>query len=326
MTFPRRRQFLHLAAGAVVLPAVLRVARAQTYPSRPVRIIHGFAPGGGADIIARMIGQWLSERLGQPFAAESRPGNVTNIATEAVVRAAADGYTLLLATSPNATNATLYPNLAFDFIRDVEPIASIGRIANILEVNPSLPATTVDELIAYAKANPGAIRYGSDGNGTTGHMSGELFKLMTSVDMVHVPYRGAADALAALVAGQVQVMFDPIVRSIESVRAGKLRPLAVTTSIRSPMLPEIPTLSDALAGFESSAWFGFAAPKGTPAEVVDRLNKEINAALSDPKVRARLVDLGVTVTPGSPADFGKFIAEETEKWGKVVRFANVKVE
>jgi len=321
-----RRQFLHLAAGAAALPAVTRVAWAQAYPSRPVRIIHGFAPGGGADIIARLIGQWLSERLGQPFAVESQPGNVTNLATEAVVRAPADGHTLLLATSPNATNATLYPNLNFNFIRDIAPIASIGRIASIMEVNPSFPATTVDEFISYAKGNPGKMSYGSDGNGTTSHMSGELFRLMAGVNMVHVPYRSAPPALADLIAGQVQVMFDPIARSIESVRAGKLRPLAVTTSMRSPMLPEIPAVSDFLPGYESSAWFGFAAPKGTPVEVVGRLNREINAALADPNVRAGLADMGVTVTAGSSADFEKFIADETEKWGKVVRFANIKVE
>ena len=321
-----RRQFLHLAAGAAALPAVTRVAWAQAYPSRPVRIIHGFAPGGGADIIARLIGQWLSERLGQPFAVESQPGNVTNLATQAVVRAPADGHTLLLATSPNATNATLYPNLNFNFIRDIAPIASIGRIASIMEVNPSFPATTVDEFISYAKGNPGKMSYGSDGNGTTSHMSGELFRLMAGVNMVHVPYRSAPPALADLIAGQVQVMFDPIARSIESVRAGKLRPLAVTTSMRSPMLPEIPAVSDFLPGYESSAWFGFAAPKGTPVEVVGRLNREINAALADPNVRAGLADMGVTVTAGSSADFEKFIADETEKWGKVVRFANIKVE
>jgi tripartite-type tricarboxylate transporter receptor subunit TctC len=321
-----RRQFLHLAAGAAAMPVLPHIAMAQAYPSRPVRIIHGFAPGGGADIIARLIGQWLSERLSQPFAAESRPGNVTNLATEAVVRAIADGYTLLLATSPNATNATLYPNLNFNFIRDIAPIASVGRIASIMEVNPSFPATTVNEFISYAKANPGKVSYGSDGNGTTSHMSGELFKLMTGVNMVHVPYRSAPTALADLIAGQVQLMFDPIVRSIESVRADKLRPLAVTTSMRSSMLPEVPAVSDFLPGYDSSAWFGFVAPKGTPVEVVDRLNKEINAALTDPNVRARLAELGVTVTAGSPADFGKFIADETEKWGKVVRFANIKVQ
>jgi tripartite-type tricarboxylate transporter receptor subunit TctC len=321
-----RRQFLRLAGGAATLPAVSRLASAQSYPTRPVRIIHGFTPGGGADLIARLVGQWLSERLGQPFVAESRPGNVTNLATEAVVRSLADGYTLLLATSPNATNATLYPNLNFNFIRDIAPIANVGRIASIMEVNPSFPATTVDEFISYAKANPGKVSYGSDGNGTTSHMSGELLKLMTGLNMVHVPYRSAPPALADLIAGQVQLMFDPIVRSIESVRAGKLRPLAVTTSMRSPMLPEVPALSDFLPGYESSAWFGFAAPKGTPVEVVDGLNKEINAAIADANVRARLADLGVTVTTGTSADFGKFIAEETEKWGKVVRFANIKVE
>src|SRR5215467_7249878 len=256
-----RRAFLRLTAGAAGLPMASRPTWAQAYPSRPVRVIHGFAPGGGADIIARLIGQWLSERLGQPFAGESRPGNVTNLATEAVVRAPADGYTLLLATSPNATNATLYPNLTFNFIRDIVPIASIGRIASIMEANPSFPARTVAEFITYAKANPGKISYGSDGNGTTGHMSGELFKMMTGVDMVHVPYRSAPPALADLIAGQVQVMFDPIARSIESVRTGKLRPLAVTTLVRSPMLPDVPPVSDVLPGYESSAWFGFGAPK-----------------------------------------------------------------
>jgi len=325
MKLPRRR-FLQLAAGAAALPMMSRIARAQAYPSRPVHIIHGFAPNGGSDVIARLIGGWLSDRLGQPFVVESRPGNVTNLATEAVVRAPTDGYTLLLATSPNATNATLYPNLNFNFISDIAPIASVGRIASIMEVHPSLPATTVDEFIAYAKANPGKVGYASDGNGTTSHMSGELFKLMTGINLVHVSYQSAAPALADLIAGQVQAMFDPIVRSIESVRAGKLRPLAVTTSMRSSMLPDIPAVSDFLPGYESSAWFGFAAPKATPVEVVDKLNKDINAALADPTVKARLAELGVTVTAGSPADFGKFIADETEKWGKVVRFANIKTE
>jgi tripartite-type tricarboxylate transporter receptor subunit TctC len=321
-----RRQFLRLAGGAATLPAVSRLASAQSYPTRPVRIIHGFTPGGGADLIARLVGQWLSERLGQPFVAESRPGNVTNLATEAVVRSLADGYTLLLATSPNATNATLYPNLNFNFIRDIAPIANVGRIASIMEVNPSFPATTVDEFISYAKANPGKVSYGSDGNGTTSHMSGELLKLMTGLNMVHVPYRSAPPALADLIAGQVQLMFDPIVRSIESVRAGKLRPLAVTTSMRSPMLPEVPALSDFLPGYESSAWFGFAAPKGTPVEVVDGLNKEINAAIADPGMKARLAAIGGEPMPGSPADFGKLIADETEKWGKVVRTGGLKPE
>jgi tripartite-type tricarboxylate transporter receptor subunit TctC len=325
MKLPRRR-FLHLAAGAAALPAMSRIASAQSYPSRAVRVIFGFPAGGGSDTIARLMGQWLSERLGQPFVIENRPGNVTNIATEAVVRAPADGYTLLLATSPNATNATLYPNLNFNFIRDIAPIASIGRIASIMEVNPSFPARTVDEFITYAKANPGKTRYGSTGNGTAGHMSGELFKMMTGVTMVHVPYRSAPPALADLIAGQVQVMFDPIATSIESIRAGKLRPLAVTTLMRSPMLPDIPTVSDVLPGYSSSAWFGFGAPKGTPVEIVDKLNNEINAGLEDINMKTRLAELGVTVTAGSPAGFGRFIAEETEKWAKVVKFAGLKPE
>ncbi len=326
LKFPRRR-FLHLAAAAAALPAVSRTARAQAYPTRPVRIIYGINDKPDIDIlVARQVSGWLSERLGQPFVIEAQLGLVTNLATEAVVRAAADGYTLLFATSANAINATLYPNLNFNFIRDITPIASIGRIANIMEVNPSFPATTVGEFISHAKANPGKVSYGSDGNGTTSHMSGELFKLMTGVNMVHVPYRSAFAALADLAAGQVQVMFDPILTSIESVRAGKLRPLAVTTSMRSPRLPAIPAVSDFLPGYESSAWFGFVAPKGTPVEVVDRLNKEINAGLADPKLKARLADWGVTVTAGSPADFGKLIADETEKWSKVIRAANIKVD
>jgi len=322
----QRRQFLHLAAGAAALPAMSRIARAQTYPSRPVHWIVGFPPGGATDIIARLMGQWLSERFGQPFLIENRPGNVTNIATEAVVRAPSDGYTLLLATSPNATNATLYPNLDFNFIRDIAPVASIGRIASIMQVNPSFPATTVDEFVTYAKANPGKISYGSTGNGTTGHMSGELFKMMTGVNMVHVPYPNAPSALADLIAGKVQVMFDPIATSIEHIRAGELRPLAVTTSVRSATLPDIPALSDFLPGYESSAWFGFGAPSGTPIQIIERLNKEINAGLADAKVKARLADLGVTVVAGAPADFGKFIADETEKWGKVVKFAGIKAQ
>jgi tripartite-type tricarboxylate transporter receptor subunit TctC len=325
MKTPRRR-FLYLVAGAAAVPVVTRIARAQTYPSRPVRVIFGFPAGGGSDTIARLMGQWLSERLGQPFVIENRPGNVTNIATEAVVRAPADGYTLLLATSPNATNATLYPNLNFNFIRDIAPVASLGRVASVMEVHPSFPAKTVPEFIAYARANPGKISFGSTGNGTTGHTSGELFKMMTGVNMVHVPYRSAPLALADLIAGQVQVMFDPIATSIEFIRAGKLLPLAVTTSVRSATLPDIHTVSDFLPGYESSAWFGFGAPNGTSAEIVDRLNKEINAGLNDPNVTARLADLGVIVVAGSSADFGKFIAAETEKWGKVVKFADIKVE
>ena len=319
-----RRTVLQLIAGAA-LPS-WRTARAQSYPSRPVRVIFGFPAGGGSDTIARLMGQWLSERLGQPFIIENRPGNVTNIATEAVMRAPADGYTLLLATSPNATNATLYPNLNFNFIRDIAPIASVGRIASIMEVNPSFPAKTVTEFIAYAKANPSTISYGSTGNGTTGHMSGELFKMMTGVNMVHVPYPNAPSALADLIAGKVQVMFDPIATSIEHIRAGELRPLAVTTSVRSVTLPDIPALSEFLPGYESSAWFGFGAPKETSIEIIDRLNREINAGLGDINVKARLADLGVTVVPGAPAEFGKFIADETEKWGKVVNFAGIKAQ
>jgi tripartite-type tricarboxylate transporter receptor subunit TctC len=322
----QRRQFLHLVAGAAAVPTVSCIAMAQAYPTKPVRIIFGFPAGGGSDTIARLMGQRLSERLGQPFVIENRPGNVTNIATEAVVRAAADGYTLLLATSPNATNATLYPNLNFNFIRDIAPIASIGRIASIMEVAPSFPATTVDEFIAYAKANPGKISFGSDGNGTTGHISGELFKMMTGINLVHVPYSSAPLALADLMAGQVQVMFDPIARSIASIRTGKLRPLAVTTSARSAMLPDIPAVSEFLPGYESSAWFGVGAPSGTPVEIIDKLNKEINAGLADTNVKARLADLGVMVVAGSPGTFEKFIADETEKWGKVVKFAGIKVE
>ncbi len=323
---PSRRNFLHLATGATALPVLLRPAKAQVYPLRPVRVIFGFPAGGGSDIIARLMGQWLSERLGQPFVIENRPGNVTNLATEAVVRALADGYTLLLATSPNATNATLYPNLNFNFIRDIAPVASIGRIPSVMEVNLSFPAKTVDEFITYAKANPGKVSFGSTGNGATGHMSGELFKMMTGVNMVHVPYRTAPLALADLIAGQVQVMFDPIATSIELIRAGKLRPLAVTTSMRSATLPDIPTVSDFLPAYESSAWFGVGAPKDTPVEIVDKLNKEINAGLADLNVKARLADLGVMVVAGSPADFGKFIADETDKWGAVVKFAGIKAE
>jgi tripartite-type tricarboxylate transporter receptor subunit TctC len=271
----RRREFIAGLGSAAAWPVV---ARAQTYPMRPVHVIFGFPAGGGSDTVARLMGQWLSERLGQPFIIENRPGNVTNIATEVVVRAPADGYTLLLVTSPNATNATLYPNLNFNFIRDIVPVASIGRVASVMEVNRSFPAKTVDQFITYAKANPGKFSFGSTGSGTTGHMSGELFKMMTGVDMVHVAYRSAPPALSDLIAGQVQVMFDPIATSIESIRAGKLRPLAVTTSARSATLPDTPAMSDFLPGYESTAWFGFGAPKGTPFEIVDRLNKEINAA------------------------------------------------
>jgi tripartite-type tricarboxylate transporter receptor subunit TctC len=320
----RRRQFLRLAAGAAVLPAMPRIARAQAYPARPVRIIHGFAPNGGSDIIARLIGGWLSDRLGQPFVVENRPGDATNVATEAVVRAAVDGYTLLLATSPNATNATLYPNLKFNFIRDIAPVAFIGRLANVMEVNPSFPATTVPEFIAFAKANPGKVRFASAGNGTAGHISGELFNMMAGVSMAHAPYRSTALAVADLLSGQVQVMFENVVASLEYIRAGKLRPLAVTTTTRSALLPNIPTVADVLPGFDPSPWFGVGAPVNTPAEIIGRLNTNINAALADPKVANGLADLGTVLSPGSPADFSRLIADETEKWGKVVKFSGAK--
>jgi tripartite-type tricarboxylate transporter receptor subunit TctC len=321
-----RRRFLHLAAGAATLPAVSRIAWAQTYPARPVRIIVGAPPGGGADITARLMGQWLSERLGQQFIVENRPGAATNIGTEAVVRAPADGYTLLLAAFPNAANATLYQKLNFDFIRDIASVASVMRVPQVLDVNPSIPVKSVPEFIAYAKANPGKLNMGSGGIGTAQHVAGELFKIMTGVNIVHVPYRGGAPAIADLLGGQVQVMFDVMSESIEYIRAGRLRPLAVTTATRSEALPNIPTMADYVPGYETSFWTGVGAPRNTPAEIIDKLNKEINAALADSKMKARFADLGAVVFPSSPAEFGKFIADETEKWGKVVRAANLKVE
>jgi tripartite-type tricarboxylate transporter receptor subunit TctC len=321
-----RRRFLQLAAAATAVPAVARTARAQTYPTRPVRIIIGYAPGGSADITARLMGQWLSERLGQPFVVESRPGGGTNIATEAAVRAPADGYTLFLVAPANAINATLYEKLNYDFIRDIAPVAGLIRFPNIMEVNPSVPAKTVPEFIAYAKANPGKINYASSGNGSTIHMSAELFKMMAGVDMVHVPYRGGAPALTDMLAGQVQVMFDNLPTSIEHIRAGKLRPLAITSATRAELLPDVPTVGDFVPGYESSAWYGVGAPKGTPVEIVDRLNKEINAILADPRAKTRIADMGATLIAGSPADFGRLIAEETEKWGKVVRFSGAKAD
>jgi tripartite-type tricarboxylate transporter receptor subunit TctC len=321
-----RRAFLHLAAGAAALPAVSRFAWAQAYPSRPVRIVVGFAPGGANDILARLIGQWLSERLGQPFVIENRPGGGSNIATEAVVRAPADGYTLLLVGPPQAINATLYEKLNFNFLRDIAPVAGIIRAPNVMEVNPSVPAKTVSEFIAYAKANPGRVNMASAGNGTGPHMAGEPFKMMAGVNVVHVPYRGSGPALIDLLGGQVQVMFDALPPSMEHIRTGKLRALAVTTAARSPALPDVPTVSDFVPGYEASASFGVGAPRSTPADIVEKLNKEINVALAEPKMIARLADLGGTALPGSPADFGKLIAEETEKWGKVVKFANIKPE
>jgi tripartite-type tricarboxylate transporter receptor subunit TctC len=323
MKLPRRR-FLHLAAGAAALPAVSRIAWAQTYPSRPVRIVVGFPPGGPTDFAARLIGQSLSERVGQQFVIENRPGAGSNIGTEAVVRAPPDGHTLLLAASANAINATLYDKLNFNFIRDIAPVAAINREPLVMLVNLSFPAKTVLEFIAYAKANPGKINMASAGNGTPSHVSGELFKMMTGVDMSHVPYRGTGPALADLLGGQVQAMFPGMSSSIEYVRAGKLRALAVTTASRSDALPDIPTVGDFIPGYEASTWAGIGTPKGTPAEIIDKLNKEINAGLVDPKVKARLANMGSTALPGSPADFGKLIAEETEKWAKVVKLSGAK--
>ncbi len=302
------------------------MATAQTYPTRPVRLIIGYPPGGSADITARLLGQWLSERLGQPFVIESRPGASTNIATEAVVRAPPDGYTLLLVAPANAINATLYEKLNFNFISDIAPVAGIIRFPNVMVVNPLVPAKTVPEFIAYAKANPGRLNMASSGNGSTIHVSGELFKMMTGVNMVHVPYRGGAPALTDMISGQVQVMFDNVPTSIEFIRAGKLRALAVTTATRSEVLPDLPTVADFVPGYEASAWYGVGVPKGTPDDIIDKLNKEINAILADPKAKARLADLGASLLAGSPADFGKLVADETEKWGKVVKFSGAKPE
>jgi tripartite-type tricarboxylate transporter receptor subunit TctC len=321
-----RRQFLHLAAGAAALLAVSRIGWAQAYPSRPVRILVGFPAGGGTDLVARLMGQWLSMRLGQPFVIENRPGAATNIATEAVAKAAADGYTLAMIGSSAAINATLYDKLNFNLITDIAPVASIYRIPYVMEVNQSVPAKTVPEFIAYAKANPGKINMASAGNGSVQHVSGELFKMMTGVNMVHVPYRGAAPALTDLISGQVQVMFDAVTSSIEYIRAGRLRALAITTATRSPALPDIPTMGDFLPGYDASAVQGIGAPRNTPAQIIDKLNKEINAALADPKFIARLAELGATPSGGSPADYGKLIGDETEKWGKVIRAANIKAE
>jgi tripartite-type tricarboxylate transporter receptor subunit TctC len=321
-----RRNFLHLAAGATALPAVSRFAWAQAYPTRPVRIIVGFAPGGATDIMARMIGQWLSERLGQQFVIENRPGAASNVGTEAVVNAAPDGYTLLVVTAVNAINASLYEKLNFNLIRDIVPVASMHREPFVVEVNPSVPVKTVPEFIAHAKANPGKINMASAGIGSGNHVAGELFKMMTGVTLVHVPYRGAGPALVDLLGGQVQVMFATMSSSIEYVRGGKLRALAVTTATRSPVLPDIPTVAEFVPGYESSFWTGVGAPKNTPAEIVDKLNKEINAVLADPKMKARLAELGATALPGSSADFGKLLADETEKWAKVVKFAGVKAD
>ncbi len=322
---PLLKRLLQAACGAALVLAELS-ALAQTYPARPVRIIVGFPPGGPTDIAARPIGQWLSERLGQQFVIENRPGAGSNIGTEAVVRSPPDGYTLLLAYSSNAINATLYDKLNFNFIRDIAPVASISRETTVMVVHPSFPAKTVPEFVAYAKANPGKINFASGGNGTPPHVVGELFKMMAGVNLVHVPYRGGAPAVADLLGGQVQVVFASPSISIEHIRAGKLRALAVTTATRSAALPDVPTVGDFLPGFEASVWLGIGAPKNTPAEIIEKLNREVNAALADPKMKARLADLGSTVLGGSPSDFGRLIADETEKWGKVIRAANIKAE
>jgi tripartite-type tricarboxylate transporter receptor subunit TctC len=323
MKLPRRR-FLRLAAGAGVLPALSRFAWAQSYPTKPVRWIVAIAPGGPNDILARLMGQWLSERLGQPFVIEHRPGGGGNTGTAAVVNAPADGYTLLTIATVGAINATLYEKLNFNLIRDIAPVAGIISVSNALVVHPSVPAKTVPEFIAYAKANPGKVNMASPGIGTSGHLSGELFKMMTGVDMVHVPYRGAAPALTDLIGGQVHVYIGATPTMIEYLRTGKLRALAVTTATRSEALPDIPTVGEFVPGYEASAWFGLGAPKKTPTEIIDKLNTEINAALADPKIRAGLADMGGVVLAGSPADFGKLIADETEKWAKVVKFSGAR--
>ena len=325
MRFPRR-EFLRLAGAAVALPAVARLARAQAYPARSVRLIIGYPPGGSADITARLMTQWLTERLGQSFIVESRPGGGTNIATEAVINAPPDGYTLLLVAPANAINATLYEKLNHNFLRDIEPIAGLIRFPNVVVVNPSVPVNTIPELIAYAKANPGKLNMASSGNGSTIHMSGELFKMMTGVDMIHVPYRGGALALTDMIGGQVQVMFDNIPTAAEFVKSGKLRGLAVTGATRSEVLPDLPTVADFLPGYEASAWYGIGAPKGTPPEIIEKLNKAVNAVLADPVAKARFAEIGAFLLPGSALDFAKLLANETDKWGKVVKFAGAKVD
>jgi tripartite-type tricarboxylate transporter receptor subunit TctC len=325
MKLPRRR-FLQLAAGAAALPTVSRVASAQAYPTRPVRIVAATAPGGGPDILARLIGPWLSARLGQQFVVENRPGGGNNIGTEAVVRAPPDGYTLLLVSTTNAINATLYDKLNFVFLRDIAPVAGIIRTALVVVVHPSVPAKTVPEFTAYAKANPGKINLGSPGIGTPGHVAGELFKMMAGVDLVHVPYRGGGPVMTGLLGGQVQVLFGSTSLTIEQIRAGKLRPLAVTTATRWEGLPDVPPVGDFVPGYEASVWSGVGAPKNTPSQIIDKLNEAINAGLADPKIKARLADLGGTSLVGSPADFWKLITEETEKWAKVIESAGIKPE
>ena len=326
MKLPHRRHVLHLAAGAAALPAVSRISWAQAYPSRPVRVIVGFAAGGATDIVARILGQWLSERLGQQFVVENRPGAGTNIATEVVVNAAPDGHTLLMVSPTNAVNASLYDKLSYNFIRDIAPVAGVTRVANVMVVNPSFPAKTVPEFIAYAKANSGRINMASGGTGSSNQMSGELFKMLAGVDLVHVPYRGAGPALPDLISGQVQVMFVAMTSSTEYIQAGKLRALGVTTTARSEALSDVPTIAEFVRGYEDSNWWGFGAPKATPTAIIDTLNRQTNAALADPRIKARLSELGGTVLAGSAGDFGKLIAEETEKWAKVIKFAGIKPE
>jgi tripartite-type tricarboxylate transporter receptor subunit TctC len=320
-----RRKFLHLTAGAATLPAVSRIARAQAYPSRPVRLILPYGPGNAPDIVARLIGQWLSERLSQQFIIDNRPGAGTNIGTEAAVRAVPDGYTLLYATTANAVSASVFQRLNFNFIRDIAPVAGIIRVPNLVSVNLSLPVKTIRELIAYARANPGKLNFGAN-NGGTVQLSGELFKMMTGVNIVHVPYSNQMQAVTDQIAGQIQVGFDAMPTTIEQARAGKLRALAVTTATRSPALPDIPSVGDFVPGYEASSWHGVGAPKTTPAEIVEKLNKEINAGLANPTLKARIADLGGVPMPMTPSDFGKLIVDETEKWGKVVKFAGIKVQ
>jgi len=322
---PARRNVLRLI-GAAALAAPWRPARGEAYPTRPVHIVVPVAPGGALDILARLIGQWLSERMGQQFVIENRPGGGTNIGVDVVAHATADGYTLLLIPQSVTTNATLYENLNFNFIRDIVPVAMISRLPLVMEITSSIPAKTVSEFIAYAKANPGKVSMASGGSGSASHIGGEFFKMRTGVEMVHVPYRGGAPALADLIGAQVQVMFSPLPESLGAIKAGQVRALAVTTAQRSQALPEVPTVGESVPGFEISTWQGIGAPKGTPADIVERLNREINAALADPKITARLADLGSIPTPMSPADYEKLIVEETDKWGKVIRAANIKLQ
>ena len=321
-----RRRVLELATGAIAFAAILGSARAQTYPTRPVRIIVGFPAGGPSDITARLIAQWLSEHLGQEFVVENRPGAASNIATEAALRAPPDGYTLLLVTSTNAVNATFYENLNFNFMSDIAPVAGIIRVPFVMEINPSIPAKTVPEFIAYAKANPGKINMASGGIGTSVHIAGELFKMMAGVNLVHVPYRGSAPALTDMISGQVHVMFDILTSSIQHIRSNALRALAVTSERRSEALPDLPTVGDFLPGYEATAWYGIAAPKKTPSEIVDKLNNEVNTGLADPKIKARFAELASAVIPGSPADFGRLVGDEIQKWAKVVKFSGAKPE